>query len=430
MRRVFVWAHRYVGLIMTIFLVIVGFTGSVLAFNHELDHWLNPELFRVALRDAPMLDPFTLRERAEQLEPHAQVNYLPLRRAPGESFSVTMLQPKIDPSTGESYELTADELFLDPYTGEKLGARMSGEVSLSRANILPFLYRLHTSLAFPKNIATIGGYTLGVVALLWTLDCFIGFYLTLPARRRSAHASATQRSWWRRWAPAWMVKWQRLNFDLHRAGGLWVWPMLFVFAWSSVQFNLNEAYKPVMQFAFEMHDPMDGAAMLDKPLENPRLGWREAYARGRELAVETAARDGFTILEEHSLQLSPMEGAYTFSIRSSRDFTSGATMIAFDADTGALKFVWSPQHLGTGNLISVWLTWLHMALVFGLPMRIFVCAMGMVIVMLSVTGVVIWLRKRRARQFRAGRTFPGAGIKRMEENTLTADQSRYRETHR
>jgi hypothetical protein len=52
------------------------------------------------------------------------------------------------------------------------------------------------------------------LALVWTLDCLIGFYLTLPV---------STGAFWRRWKPAWLVKWKagayRLNFDLRRAGG-------------------------------------------------------------------------------------------------------------------------------------------------------------------------------------------------------------------
>jgi uncharacterized iron-regulated membrane protein len=36
-----------------------------------------------------------------------------------------------------------------------------------------------------------------------------------------------------------------------------------------------------------------------------------------------------------------------------------------------------------------------MANVWGLPYKIFVCVLGLVIVMLAVTGVLIWLKKRR-----------------------------------
>lgn len=40
---------------------------------------------------------------------------------------------------------------------------------------------------------------------------------------------------------AWIIKpgnAQRVNFDLHRAGGLWLWLALVLFAWSSVYMNL------------------------------------------------------------------------------------------------------------------------------------------------------------------------------------------------
>ncbi len=57
---------------------------------------------------------------------------------------------------------------------------------------------------------------------------------------------------------------------------------------------------------------------------------------------------------------------------------------------------WSEK---TGDVISRWLYMLHMAAVFGLPMKIFVCVMGLVITALSVTGVYIWWEKRRARIF-------------------------------
>lgn len=44
----------------------------------------------------------------------------------------------------------------------------------------------------------------------------------------------------------------KLNFDLYRAGGLWLWVMLFVLAWSSVAFNLKVVYYPVMQTVFTL----------------------------------------------------------------------------------------------------------------------------------------------------------------------------------
>jgi uncharacterized iron-regulated membrane protein len=67
---------------------------------------------------------------------------------------------------------------------------------------MPFVYKLHDELALGMT----GIWILGIVALVWTLDCGVGFYLTLPA---GTHALM-----------------------------LWLWVVLLLFAWSSVYMNL------------------------------------------------------------------------------------------------------------------------------------------------------------------------------------------------
>lgn len=57
-RALFVWLHRWTGLLMAAFLIIVGLTGSLLAFWGEY-HWLTPELFP-GPRAGIELDPATL----------------------------------------------------------------------------------------------------------------------------------------------------------------------------------------------------------------------------------------------------------------------------------------------------------------------------------------------------------------------------------
>jgi uncharacterized iron-regulated membrane protein len=71
--------------------------------------------------------------------------------------------------------------------------------------------------------------------------------------------------------------------------------------------------------------------------------------------------------------------------------------VFFDANDGSLKLVLLPTGQFSGNTITSWLIALHDANVFGLPYRIFVSALGLVIAMLSVTGVYIWWKKRKAR---------------------------------
>jgi Uncharacterized iron-regulated membrane protein len=391
-RHLWVLVHRYAGLYMAFFLTVAGVTGSFLAFYEELDVWLNPHLHTVAPQGTK-LDAADLIERAEQLLPQGQVNWVSLAHHADQSF-IAYFQPRTDPATGEPFKLEYDEVFVDPYRSEVLGTRQWGAISLAPEHLMPFVYRLHYELALPNRI---GIWLFGIAAIIWTLDCFVGLYLTLPRGR----------PFWKKWAPAWKVKRSRLNFDLHRAFGLWIFAMLFVFAWSAVYLNLGrEVYLPVMKTFFTMQDPwgMDLPAR-EQPLERPALSWREAHARGQTLMAEQARHYGFTIEEESYLSYSSEQGIYTYGVKSDRDIGKhGATVVLFNAESGALKALSLPTGQYAGNTITTWLIDLHMAKVFGLPMQVFVCMMGLVVAMLSVTGIVIWLQKRRATKHRATRS--------------------------
>ncbi len=310
-------------------------------------------------------------------------------------------EPRQAPQTGSPADLSFTEFFVDPWTGQELGRRRRADLSQGVINLPSFIYELHWTLA----IGEIGQWTLGILALIWTVDCFVAFYLTLPL---------TTKQFWSRWKPAWLLKrktgFYRLNFDLHRASGLWLWPMLFVFAWSSVMMDIRPAYEWVTKRLFDYQSQLD--IFLLTPQGSPhaaRLDWRAAQATGERLIAEQSFVHGFQGGPAVSLMYFPASNMYLYEVRGSRDLIErspkgGGTYVTFDADSGALIQLSLPTGEHLGNTIESWLYVLHMARVFGLPYRIFVCALGLVIAMLSATGVYIWWKKRRARSFHALRT--------------------------
>lgn len=402
-RHFWLLIHRYAGLYMAFFLTVAGLTGSVLAFYHELDGWLNPERHRVAVEERPMLDELALRDKALALAPQARINSIRFRHEPGDVFQA-FLTPRINPDTGKAFELANRAIWLNPYSGALTGFEENGFWPLTRHNILRFIYRLHYSLALEKT----GVWLFGIAALIWTLDCLAAFYLTLPnapKKVRCAEQSEAHRSrFWARWAVAWKIKWPasplRFNFDLHRAGGLWTWPMLFVFAWSSVAFNLGEpVYRPVMRAVFDLPDfNVFPAPNLPKPQPDPTLDWPTAQATGRRLMAEQARLHHFKVYDEVALAYQPAKGLFFYLVKSDLDINTqnGSTIVWFDGKSGAFVNVLLPSGWNTGVTISQWLVTLHRAKIWGLPFQIFVCLMGLVVAMLSVTGVYIWLKKRRA----------------------------------
>jgi len=102
----------------------------------------------------------------------------------------------------------------------------------------------------------------------------------------------------------------------------------------------------------------------------------------------------------------PATGAYLYEVRGSRDVferspKGGGTDVLFDGDTGALRTLSQPTGEHSGNTLESWRYALHMARVFGMPYRILVFVLGLVVPMLSITGVYIWWKKRAARRFLA-----------------------------
>jgi uncharacterized iron-regulated membrane protein len=386
--RLLVWLHRWTGLMLTIFLVLVGVTGSILAFKTKLDRLINPKIYVEPQSGAPPLDLATLAERAEASFPQMRVGFFAV-----EPDQVLMnCLARIDPATGKPYELDFDQLFLDPYTGNVLGHRKFGDLSEGRINFMPFIYKLHTSMAMGAK----GEWILGVIALVWTFDSFVGLYLTLP--RGSG-------SFWKRWKHAWWVKWRstlfRINFDLHRAGGLYFWLLILVFAWSSVMLALMPVYERVTATLFD-YEPVDSmmAYVLAQPKYNPKLGWRDAQAIGERLMREEAAKHHLTITRPFGMAYIAEFGVYTYDVRTKQDIRGHGwdTGIWIDGDTGEQRKVFLPYGEHTGNTLSTVLWGLHYGDIRDIfAYRLLVFIFGFIIVVLSVSGVYIWWKKRKAR---------------------------------
>lgn len=55
-------------------------------------------------------------------------------------------------------------------------------------------------------------------------------------------------------------------------------------------------------------------------------------------------------------------------------------------------------HDSVGDVIDRWVTELHTARVFVLPMQVLICITGLFVTMLPITGALFWLRKRKAQK--------------------------------
>ena len=409
-RSVWVLVHRYVGLAMAAFLVVEGISGSLLAFEGPIDQWLAPQTFAPARPGVAPLPLSVLAERLEASEPRLRVGYFSIEGPQ----AVMRVLPRNEPATGKPYPLGFDHVILDPWTGRELIRTREGDLSAGPANLMSFVYDLHQNLA----LGPWGTILLGVVAVVWTLDCFLAVALTFPV---------SLRGFLRHWKTAWLLKWPasafRFTFDLHRASGLWLWPLWFMFAWSSVMFTLPEqVYEPVTGTLFDYRsDAATAEAMGRRPQSaDPKIGWREAEALGARYMAQAAAGHRFTIRRPYGMAYIPGWNVYTYAVVSSLNLQANDwnTSLWLDGDNGRLVELDLPSQARLGNKVDLWLRALHFAdLGDSLAYRIFVFVLGMLTALISVTGVLIWLRKRTARvahltRSRSSRTSTATAVRR------------------
>jgi uncharacterized iron-regulated membrane protein len=411
--------HRWVGLAIAGFLFMSGVTGAVISWDHELDDVLNPHLMQ-ATSQRSALPPLELAQKVEARDPSVLVTFLPLVTERGESVALGVTG-RVDSKTGRLIEPGYNQVFLDPGTGEELGRRNWGAVwPITTENFVSFLYVLHYSLHIPAmwGIDRWGVWLMGVVALAWTVDCFVGFYLTLPSRAAAGAKGRGFGGFWNRWKPAWKIKTKgspyRINLDVHRAFGLWLWAVLFTVAFTAFSLNLyREVFFPVISKVSQV-TPTPFDVRTPRSPDDPVIA-RVGYAQVIESATAEARRRGWTD-PAGGVFYSPEYGFYGVAFHQPGGEHgaggAGTPQLYYDGLDGRLLGDRQPWK-GTAADIFVQAQFpVHSGRILGIPGRILMSLTGLVVAALSVTGVVIWLKKRSARSYRRRRAVvshaPGA----------------------
>jgi uncharacterized iron-regulated membrane protein len=387
MRLILVTLHRWFGLASALFLFIAGATGAVISWDHELDEWLNPHLFdaRTEGKPLPVLD---LVARVEAADPRVRVTYTPLHIEPGHAL-VMSVTPRVDPATGQLFDPGYNQVAVDPVTGTVQGQREWGKVSLTRENLLPFLYKLHYSMHIPDGFGLeLGIWVMGIIAMVWVFDTLLALWISFPSRA----------AWRRSFAFRWKAGGHRLTFDLHRSGGVWVFLLVLMLAVTSVSMNLNrQVMRPVVSWFSDLspspfasrtpaapNQPIEPVVPLEKVIalaqaEAQRRGWTDPAG-----GVFVSPDFGISGVGFHAPGFGHGDGGL------------GNPWLYFDSRTGEPAGADVPGTGSAGDIFMQSMFPLHSGRIIGIPGRVLMSFMGVAIATLSVTGVLIWLRKRRA----------------------------------
>ena len=412
-RKACLWIHRYTGLIIAGFLIIAGITGSLLAFYDDLDERFNHKLAYIEAVDTPQLPIAMLHDRVISAYPDYKFSSMPTSIEPARSavFAVDRVRGK-----QANNQLTAlfQEVYVDPYTGAIIGTR--DREQWAWRNTMYKVFWLHRDLL----LGDVGKLILGIVSLVWTINCFIGFYLTLPRKVKNTQAkqkkpNKKRSSWLKRWRPAWKIRTKtntfKLNYDLHHAFGLWLWVILFVIAWSSVGFNLKEVYQPTMRAVVGLEAREGRPKVFTSEPNKETLNQKNTAAVvNKANSIEYLTAQANIVAQQKSVKVQQLlgirwvenDGQWQMRFKTDKDIgkKGGASSITVDAATGKVEKVnFGYQNSSFGSKTDQWLSTLHMGHIGQgaghLLYQVFLVLVGLAVAILSVTGVYLWWRGRQ-----------------------------------
>ena len=373
--------HLWAGLILGTILVLQGLTGTVIGWRHELDAWLNPGLLRVAppagatagleARPAPA-QVAAVMARLQDEPGYGRPDTLFLPEVHGDVYVAWYRPQKPDSSWTQG---VTRQVMVDPADLAILGERNWGEAGLSRPLLMPTLFHLHRYLMAGEA----GKIVIAVQGLALMLLTLTGIVVWWPKMTLSAfwHAISVRRG----------SNWPKFNFQLHRAAGFYVAPVLLVLAFSGVYFNAPDWVTPAIRAVAPLtkNEKALNTSLTDVPRIDAGAAMAAAQARYPEGRV---SRIGIPANPEQP---------YEVRVRQPGELRhgAGATRVSVDAGSGEVIRAIDPLTARGGDWFVSTLFPLHTGEAFGLAGRILISVVGLTPLLFFITGLVVWIKFRR-----------------------------------
>jgi uncharacterized iron-regulated membrane protein len=348
LRKLILSVHLAVGLIAGTFLLVLGLTGSVMAFEPELDRLLHPHLSYVA----PSGRVLSLGEIGATVSKHFN----------GEPIVAYL--PSEVPDLSSQVILPSGIVCVNQYTGEVLGTRARGET------IFGFAHDLHVRLAAGDAGRAVMKWS--GVAMLVSLAS--GAYLWWPMKRVRIRAEWRSVAFW---------------FDLHNSLGILTLAPLVVLALTGTVTG------------FEDH----AAAWLGKITRPSQSGGgpngaRPQPAPGSPMITPDQAvwlaRTEMPGAIPYRVQMPRYGGAYRVSLDYPDDRVAGGrNLVAIDQYSGGVISASRSSDLSSNERILATNEAIHTGEVLGMPSRIVVWLTSVLLPVQVMSGLLIWLRRRR-----------------------------------
>ncbi|MEO8677897.1 MAG: PepSY domain-containing protein [Vicinamibacterales bacterium] len=347
MRNAIRTLHLSIALVAAIFVVILGVTGSIMAFEPELDHALHRNLWHVDPQGRPLsLDELATRVAAAY--PGQRVTAISVSEAPDLAARVSM---------------PGRNLFVNPYTGSVIGPGPAAPDLLAR------IHQLHLRLLWMSH-PDAGKKIVGAMDIAMIFLVLSGFYLWWPLKRVTITWNASRR---RRW------------LDVHAVTGIGVFVFLLLLGITGAAIAFDGAED--LMYRVTGSQPAARPAHVVTPIPAGRI------SIDRAMAIAAAAIPGTT-----PFQISIPRPDGTFGIRSRfpEDLTPGGrSRVEVDQYTGEVVFAEGSRTAPAGTRAVILNRAIHTGDVFGMPSRILMSLASVLTVVMATSGLLTWWNRRR-----------------------------------
>ncbi|WP_442756558.1 PepSY-associated TM helix domain-containing protein [Methylocystis sp. JAN1] len=367
--------HRVIGLFLGAVFVLVGLSGSILAYRERLDEQLNASIMRVEIpqKDAVYRPIDELLAAAVAAMPtDGKLERLTMPRQAGSVMAVTYIVETDDLDT------YVHQIFVDPYSVKVTGQRLflHGDDPLSQP-LIQILMTFHWTLLLGVNNA----YVVGFLGILLFISVLLGLYLWWPVNGD--------------WRLGLKVKWgasaERVVFDLHRSLGVYCAVFLLITLFTGAAMIFKPATRNVVNLLSPVRPDPDFGKSTPSPGRSP-IGVGEAT----EIANK-AFPDG----RLHWV-LFPNTPTAVYIVGKQADYEPNQTKtyrnVGIDQYSGQVLHVQDRARFSGGETFLEWLFPIHSGEAFGGLGRPIALAIGLSPFVFYVTGLTRWLQKRRARR--------------------------------
>jgi uncharacterized iron-regulated membrane protein len=351
MRKLLFSLHLYAALFTAVFALILGLTGSIMAFETEIDHLLHWKLSYVT----PQTSVLSLAEIGTAVS-----KVFPGERIVGYGVSTS-------PDLSYQVGLERHWAYVNQYTGEVVGSGSGSDwVTVFLAKVHQFHLRLLiTNRADPgKKIVSWSG----VVILFLLLS---GLYLWWPLKRVTIQWSGSSRRIW---------------FDIHNVVGIFSLVFLLILSITGVMIGFERQTTPLLYRITGSKPARESEIQLSPPPGATPI------TPDRALEIARAALPGAAPFE---INVPAPKEPYEIRLRFPEDRTPGGrSTVLIDPYTGKVLFSQGSRTAPAGARLVIANRAIHTGDIFGIPSKVLMSLASVMLVVQVVSGVLMWWKRK------------------------------------